>query len=57
MSAMDRYVIKDGEDYILVSENDGWTFLNRGAERTERVLDMSNPKDVEILERYYVQAS
>ena len=53
MSALDTWVHKSEDGKIwLITENDGWTFMNRGPEREERVLDPNDPSDQALIERY-----
>jgi hypothetical protein len=38
LSARDVWVFRDGDKLIRREENDGWTFLNRGAEAYDQEI-------------------
>jgi hypothetical protein len=49
MSALDRwFYYDDNNDIVMVTENDGHTFLNRGPERKEVVIQDGH--------KYYLRA-
>jgi len=53
MSALDITVYKREDGKIVMhSENDGWTYMNRGPEEQIRILDPNDPHDQKLIERH-----
>lgn len=56
MTATEKWIVERDGKVTFVKELDGWSFMNafrRGDEtRTERVLDLNDPEDRALYERY-----
>lgn len=56
MSAKDRYVSVDDGKLVMNVENDGWTFMTKGPERTEQSVALESLERYRILRRGYIQS-
>ena len=53
----ERSVSRDGDKVYLDEENDGWTFMNRGAERRRTEIVSADEKGLRLVDGSIVSSS